>query len=415
MTPALHRAATLAVLLCMAAPAAADTLSIEAVGEAQASDAAARARALDLAFADAVSRALDTLLTADVRRRHQAVLLDQVIRRARLYIGSYKVAEETRRGPLLRVRIAARVDVDGLRERLAALGIGQGRGASASTPAGTSGAAPSSRRAALLLGATVDGERLVTFGDPAGDGGALGRALAHRLREQGLEVVSTAGLRVSAARVPARGLPLNDQAAAFLAQDAGAGVAFVIGAELGQPGRIHGTNLHGAAGRAALRVLDVVGPDAQLVAEAEVSGGGFADTPEDALAAAATSLARQATGAVAGHVAAYWPPSVPAGGALLIEVEGFSGWQNVDALIAHLARTHGIRRVWPRQVGARGVTLAVDTELSRRRVASALRLANLPAARLDLAAAGDGILVTLHEDPAQAKDPAGRETPGAQP
>lgn len=399
MTSALHRAAIIAAFLCAAMPAAADTVRVEATGQAEARDPAARANALDTAFAEAVSRALSDLLPAATRQRHQAALLDQVIRRARLYIDSYKVVEERAQGPLLRVRIAAQVDVDGLRDRLAELGIDSGAGAGAGSARPR--AAAGRPRAALLLHAMMDGETFTTFGHPAGDGGLPGRALAHRLGEQGFTLTSTAGLRAPAAHQPARGLPLDDQAAALLAQDTGADAAFVVGVELSGARGIRGTALYGAAGRATVRVLDVAGTEPQLVAAAEVSGGGFAGAPDAALAAAAETLAGRITAGVAEATAAYWPPSVPADGALLLAVEGFTGWQNVAALIDYLSRTHGIRRVWPRRVGAGGVLLAVDTDLSRNRVASALRLAVLPSAQLVLGKADEGGLrAVLQEQPA---------------
>ena len=396
---ALHRAAIIAAFLCAAVPAAADTLRVEATGQAETRDPAARGNALDTAFAEAVSRALSNILPAATRQRYQAVLLDQVIRRARLYIHSYKVVEERAQGPLLRVRIAAQVDMDGLRDRLAALGIDSGASGSGAPAGGR--AAAGRPRTALLLHATVDGETFATFGHPGGDGGAVGRALAHLLGEQGFELTPTAGMRTPVSREPARGVPLDDRAAALLAQDTGADTAFVVGVELGGARNIRGTVLYGAAGRGTVRVLDVAGTDAHLVAAAEVSGGGFAGTPAAARAAAAETLASRLAASVAEATAAYWPPALPADGALLLAIEGFTGWQNVAALIDHLSRTHGIRRVWPRRVGAGGVLLAVDTELSRNRVASALRLAVLPSAQLALGKADErGLRVVLQEQPA---------------
>lgn len=408
-------AAVAALLLCTAAPAAAETLRVETAGEAAASDAAARTQALDAAFAEAVSRALETLLPAAARQRHQAALVEQVVRRARLYIGSYKVEDEVRRGDMLRVRITARVDLDGLRDRLAELGIAGGSQPGPARPAASASTTSSSGRAALVLAATVDGETYATFGHAGGDGGPAGRALAQRLRAQGLDLVSLDGMRTATAREPAQGLPLDDADAAFLAQDAGAGVAFVIAAELGQPGLVRGTTLHGVTARAAIRVLDVTGPEPQQVAAARVTTGGFAATATDALAAAADDLARRLTAAVADDMNAYWPPSVTADGGLLITVQGFSGWQNVDALLDHLSHTPGIRRAWPRKLGAHGVVLAVDTDMSRRRVASTLRLATLPSARLELASNGDGILVILHEQAAPATDEGVDTSTGARP
>lgn len=398
-----------AALAAALAPAAvtrawAETVRIEVAGEAPASAADARTRALDAAFADAVSRALEQMVDADTLRRHRDAITDVTVRRARRFIRSYRVLSEDAAGERVRVRISALVDVGGLREALAGAGV---EVAAAPAPPEAAGAG---RSAVLLLRAHVAGAVLTSFtgageisgehggehaGEHPGDGGVAGRELARQLAGQGMALRQVApGSVISAVSA---GLPVDDQTAARVAQEAGAEGALVASVEVAPAERIRGTGLHGAAGRGILRVLDAT--TGELVAAADVSAGGFADTPGVALDLAAAELGRALAAAVAEPVAAHWQPSVAEDGALLVAIHGHQGWQHVDRIIEHLSRSSGIQRVWPCRVGAGGVVLAVDADAdgarARRRVAALLRQLSLPDAGIAIDQAGDGLALTL--------------------
>lgn len=391
--------AALAAVLAPAAVTWADTVRIQVAGEAPASAEDARTQALDAAFADAVAQALERLVDADTLHRHRSAITDVTVRRARRFIRSYRVLAEDTTGARTRVRISALVDLERLREAMASAGVKVG--ATPASPEATGAA----RGAVLLLRAHVGGAVLASFTDPsgaapagdAGNGGAAGRELARQLGEQGFSLRRVAPGSVAGAG--SAGLPVDDHTAARAAHDAGAEGVFVASIEVAPAERIRGTGLYGAAGRGILRVLDAATGTPELVAEADVSAGGYADTPGVALDLAAAELGRQLGTAVAEPIAAHWQPRVAEEGALLVEIRGHQGWQQVGKIIEHLSRSSGIQRVWPRRVGAGSLVLAVDADVdgarARRRVSAVLRQLSLPDAGMAIDDAGDGLALTL--------------------
>ncbi len=395
-----------AIAVALGGSAAADdargsgrSMQFEALGSAPAEAEQARVQALDAAFLEVVEQALVRLLDVSTRARHEADLEARIQRRARRYIRSYRVLEETRRGSRMQVRISAQVDEARLRAALDELGIEAG-----ATPAGGG----TGRRAVVLVQVSQGGRVEASFGADGGDGGPVGRALAELAREYGFGVVGAEGASAPGSGSPGEGLPLDDEAAARVAGAVGADVVFVAGVELGVPGRIRGTALAGVVGRGALRVLEVSDGEARLVADAHTAGGGFASTEAEASEEAARALVRRLGAAVAGAVAEYWPPRAPAEDALLVEIRGHQDWQPVAAIVEHLGRSSGISRVWPRWVGVGGTILAVVTDVegarARRRVAAALRRLDLRgtgpegagALEMDIDDDGEGLRVTVH-------------------
>ncbi|HWN70870.1 MAG TPA: hypothetical protein VNM90_24680 [Haliangium sp.] len=397
-------AVALVAALAAATPARAeDPVRLEVTGEAAAGAQDARTRALDAAFAGAVSQALERLVDAQVQRRRGEDIARVTVRRARRFVRSYRVLEEGTRDERMQVRIAAQIDMDGLRAALAELGIEASAGDTAA-PGPASGAsngakipaAPPGAPGALLL------IRTHTAGSRPGsddlEGGAAGQALARQVRELGFAVRGTGANRARPRSDDPRALPFDDDAAAEFGQQAGAACVVVAGLEIAPPVRIRGTRLHGAAGSARIRVLDVRSGAAEVVAEAEVSGGGFSGAPDAALEQAQSALGRQLAGAVADLMAGHFRPAVAAEGALLVEIRGHTGWQDIDAIMTHLARTSGIERVWPRRVGS-ALILAVDADVdgdrAQRRVASILEKLSLPAAALEVERTRQGLLITI--------------------
>jgi hypothetical protein len=399
-------AVALVAALAAAAPARAETVRLEVTGEAPAGAEDARTRALDAAFAEAVSQALARLVDAQVQRRRSEDIASVTVRRARRYVRSYRVIEESTRAERVQVRIAAQVDMDGLRAALAERGI-EVRPEATAAPAPSAGTEPAPRGAPgalLLVRVHVAGGSRSSPGNDE-DGGAAAQALARQVRELGFALRRTGADRARPQGVDgdAGALPFDDAAAAALAQEAGAACVIVAGLEMTPAVRIRGTRLHGAAGSARVRVLDVRSGVAEVVAEAEVSGGGFSGAPDAALEQAQSALGQRLAGAVAELMASHFRPVVAAEGALLVEVRGYTGWQDVDAIMTHLARTSGIERVWPRRVGG-ALILAVDTDVdgerAQRRVASILERLSLPAAALEVERTRQGLVLTIAPRPA---------------
>jgi hypothetical protein len=394
-----------------AAPAWADTVRIEATGEAAAEATGgteARTRALDAAFAEAVTQALARLVDGSVQRQRGEDIARVTVRRARRFVRSYRVLDEGTRGQRMEVRIAAQVDLDGLRAALAEIGIeargGESGGADGATPAPAAGKAGASG-ALVLMRVEVVGSTQASLGT-----GAI-EALERQVSELGF------GLRRASEAAGRRAgdgdaLPFSDDAAAELGEEAQAACVLVVGLEVTPAVRVRGTRLHGAAGHGVIRVLDVRSGVAEVVAEAEVSGGGFADAPEAALERAASVLGQRLIGAVSPAMGAHFRPAVATEGALLVEIRGHTGWQQVSSIISQLARTSGIERVWPRRVGSGAVILAVDTdgdgERAQRRVASILERLTLPAAAISVERSRQGLALTIEVGESGRTD---RETP----
>lgn len=370
-------------------PAAADTRSIEARGQAPAGSESARVAAIDAALAEAVSQILGELVTPELRRRHGKVLTDEVIKRARRYVASFTVVDENEAEGTYHVRVKARVDLDKLGAALGELGIA----------AGQVQASPGARtrpRVVVLVHASLGNTVTTTFGESKDEGGPPGRALMTAVRERGFEIASAQGASLPIAAEAPQGVPVSDQAAAEIARKAGAGGAFVIGLQAEVDGPIRGTSQTGARGRASMRVLELGDAGMRLVFQDQVKAAGFADSADDALAQTSLALVSRLVQAMTRPVADHWPLVRTSDDVLLVDVQGFQAWQPVRALVDYLAGTRGITRVWPRHVGKSGVILAVDTELDRKRVASALRRAQIAGGELRIDNWDDrGLRVTI--------------------
>ncbi len=380
------------------APAWADTVRIEATGEAAAEASGgteARTRALDAAFAEAVTQALARLVDSSVQRQRSEDIARVTVRRARRFVRSYRVVDEETQGQRMEVRITAQVDLDALRAALGEIGIeargGEAGGADGATPepAGKAGGSG----ALVLMRAEVAGSTQASLGNGATE------ALERQVRELGFGLRRASEAAGSRAGDRDAALPFSDDAAAGLGQEAQAACVLVVGLEVTPAVRVRGTRLHGAAGHGVIRVLDVRSGVAEVVAEAEVSGGGFADTPEAALERAASVLGQRLIGAVSPAVGSHFRPAVATEGALLVEIRGHTGWQQVSSIMSQLARTSGIARVWPRRVGGGAVILAVatdgDGERAQRRVASILERLTLPAAAISVERNRQGLALTI--------------------
>jgi hypothetical protein len=120
-------------------------------------------------------------------------------------------------------------------------------------------------------------------------------------------------------------------------------------------------------------------------------------------------LGQRLIGAVSAAVGSHFRPAVATEGALLVEIRGHTGWQQVSAIVSQLSRTSGIERVWPRRVGSGAVILAVDADVdgerAQRRVASILERVTLPAASLTVERNRQGLALTI--DPGATR----QETP----
>lgn len=389
-----------AALIAGAAPSAAaqTTASITATGRAEAADAtpsrSARQVAIDRAFADAINQQLARELTTTERRRGRDVLQREIVRRARLYVRSFKVVSEASEDGRLVVTIRAAVDQDKLRGKLAELGIdGAGARPAPSLPTG-------SRPPLVVILHASRGEVVdTTFGARGGPGGPAGVALAAQFDALGFALASAAGSEAPTSTDAGASLPVGDSAAVELARRVGAGGAVVVGIDVTGDGPIRSTSLRGAAGTGTVRVIDAA--TGAVVARGRVDAAGFGDSERAAVDTAAATLGRLVADDVAGAVTRHWPSAVatPDDGRIVV-VRGAARWPSVTAVMARLRRVPGTRGVAIRRLQAGTVALVVGTSLTPAQLVRQLRGVALPLGTASVRVAGDRVDVIIDGDAA---------------
>ncbi len=394
-----------AVLALVLMPASAsaqdgDKVSFETRGEAAGADEAARGRALDLAITTEVERALRSLVSDKDRSEQRAALDKGVVRRARLFVSSYRVVSEKADGGRTQVVVAATVDLARLRSTLTELKVpvAGGSGGSGGSSPGPSGEG-SGPAAILLLKVTTPDGSTTSFGRGGGDGGAAGEALAREITATGLRVRPAGGEQIAVSTGEGDPLlPVGDEAALDIARRLGAAAVWVVGIDVRAEGAIRGTRLSGAVGRGKLRVLDA--ERREVIAEAEAEGAGFDRDGSQAADAAARDLAQRLAGGAAGKVDPRWSAAASAGGPqVVVRVRGARTWASIGALIHKLSTTTGVEAVHAREVVRGRIALGVETRLAPARVATALAQARLPSGTLAAQARGErGVDVEIRGD-----------------
>jgi hypothetical protein len=365
--------AAVALLLAVAGPAAAeDVATYETDGAADTAVADARTRALDVAFAAAVRRALTEVVPAAELARRKDELDRQLVTRARLWVASFKVLRQADAGGTLRLTAAVRIDRERLRAKLAELGVPLLPAAPVAPPV----AAP--RAATVLMRVVNPGGVMATYGAGASREIPASEAVAAAVQATGLSVVPApaSGPAVS----PEGALPLDDAAARALATAAGAQVAVIVSVGLDGAGAVRASRQTGALAHARVRVLGV---DGALMGEGTAQGGAYAGSEVPAMngaliraaSLAVTAALPTARGEVAGAPPrpAPPPPLAAAKGEVLVRVRGTTTWSTIGALRQQLSTTAGIDRVRIDRLGADEVVLAVTTGQRADRVAAAAK------------------------------------------
>jgi hypothetical protein len=385
-------AATMMVVLAAVAaprPAAAeadDTSLVQTTGAAAAADSDAREKAIDRAFARAVDESVAALVSARVRKLHQAEIRDQVVRRARLFVARYSVRKEGTEdnggdGATSRGQVDAWIDRGKLRQTLTGLGIElDSRGA----PAPGTRARPTIMLIAL---ANVDGTAGATFGRDGGDGGAVGRGIDRALSEYGFDVIGAAGLSAQISEAAESALPVTDEAAIELAREAGAGGAVIVGADVTSSGKVRGTALMGVAGRAAVRVLDL--DTGKIIASEDVESAAYGESAGAAADKGAAALAARTVSAVGRAMERRWPAAVASATGIAVEISGSLSWAPAREIVRALEKAPGITSVEPRRFRSGSIALDVITDLPASRVAKAISGAKLESVALDVRTVGD--------------------------
>ncbi|MCE9572771.1 MAG: hypothetical protein K8W52_06400, partial [Deltaproteobacteria bacterium] len=262
---AFRNGAVLAAMIAMAGVARAeDVASYDGDGAAAATLSDARTRALDVAFATAVDRAVTEVIAPADRTAHRGDIDRAIVGRARLYVASFKVVTEGADGADFHVSATIKVDRDKIRAKLGELGIPylpKAGTLEVPLPVGPIGAVPihvgpaepPTTRATVLLRVTTPTAVLANYGVEGGDPPGID-AVAERATRAGLTVVPAPHSGPSA---HAGGdLPLDDEGARALAGDAKARVVVLVGVALEGTGPVRGTREQGAVAVATARVLD---------------------------------------------------------------------------------------------------------------------------------------------------------------
>ncbi len=382
---ALTRGAALAAVIAMASAARAEDLgSYAGEGAAAATLSDARTRALDVAFATAVDRAVTELVAPADRTAHRGEIERAIVGRARLYVASFKVVTEGADGADFHVTAQIRIDRDKLRAKLGELGVpvvARAGTLDVPLPLGPIGTVPvhvgpAATRATVLLRVTTPTAVLATYGVDGGDTPGAD-AVAERAARAGLTVV--AAPHSGPAAHGGGELPLDDDGARALAGDARARVAVVVGVTLEGTGPVRGTREQGAIAVATARVLDDRTVTGQGRARSGAHGLDVATAVTRAARAAATEAAAQALtppsprGLPGAPPAPAAPPLGGEAGAVLVRIRGALAFGGVRAIRDQLASEAGVERVLIRRLAAGEVVLVVRTRQRADRLASAVR------------------------------------------
>jgi hypothetical protein len=336
------RAMRLLPLVLVASTALAQEPSFEALGQAPvvAGDRVrARERALDEALKQAVEQATATVLDPDQLVARSGELKLRVYPRAKTYVATYRVLEESETNGLFQVHLSAQVATARLARDLAA-------------------APPTvAKPGAKLRGIACVGAQ----GPPAmSDAVALvptvgGKALRELL----------AAHNVDAAQAPAS---CSDEQASAAARAGAAQGALVGSVELAPGGAIRGTSLAAAHAKAK---VDLVEPDGRVSGSADAERDAYgADAGHAAVEAARQALADAAT-KLQGAISQRWAASAPSGG-VIVKIQGAPRWVDFQAVVRAIAAIPGVAAVEPRRFGRGESEVVVRTATPAQQLAQSL-------------------------------------------
>ncbi len=395
-----RRVAVLALLLALASTGRAraeEVQTYEVVGQADAGAGDPRAVAVDDAFATATREAVEDLLSKAQRTEHRALIGKEIYGRARRWVASYKVLDDTTSEGKRKLTVSVRLHRDTLRARLVELGIlaepvTSGEPAVAdgvgSSPGPSPAAAAASRwagQSATLLLRVRRGERLAASYGASGERELVGaEAATSALAARGL-VLRPAPFSGPGARAEGE-LPMSDDAARALAKEAKAELAVLIGAEVTGRQAVRGVASPMILARAKARAV-ATGRDR---IEGEGVGAVVVPAGEDERAIAAAALDRAVTAAVVEALPQTAAVAAPAAeltsddeplpaveGAVWVRVAARTPWRVVSAVLRHLGKQPGTKAEL-RRLSPAGYLVLVTSSSSLERIAALTRSAALP-------------------------------------
>jgi hypothetical protein len=377
-----------------------DLVAYQAEGDAPAGGSDARVMALDEAFANAVTSALTELVSAETRTARKAELDKELVSRARLWVAKFSVTKDETVEDRRELTVSVRIDRDKLRARLTELGIALKE--TAAEPAGTGDPTAASAvrtPTGLLRGMTPAGIRADYGASAEKDVPGLA-VLTGVLRTNGYAV----------RRAPASGaaptgeteLPLSDEEADALANEAKADVVAIAGVKVGAAVAVRGQATTAALVTAHVRVVDrkdhkVLG---QGVATAGAKGPDAGYAIDRALVGAATDVmppaaARlSAAGAFNGNDTPVVEPGV-----VLVRLPSKTPYASVLLEQKYLAGAKGVRAATLRRLSPGGWVIGVATGEPIEQVARVAKKAPSTDTSASVKIVGEIVEVTLSGAP----------------
>lgn len=395
--------ALLALLLALAPigrARAEEVQTYEVVGQADAGAGDPRAVAVDDAFSTATREAVEDLLTKAQRAEHRALIGKEIYGRARRWVASYKVLEDTTAEGKRKLTVSVRIHRDTLRARLVELAILEEAAAPGdepaddvvtppSSPSGASGSSSEASRwtgqSATLLLRVRRGERVAANYGASGERDLVGADAASAvLSSRGL-VLRPAPFSGPGARSEGE-LPMSDDAARALAKEAKAELAVLVGAEVSGRQTVRGVASPMVLARAKARVLAT----SRDRSEGEGVGAVVVPAGEDERAIAAAALDRAVTAAVSEALPMTSAVAAPAAeltsddeplpaveGAVWLRVAARTPWRVVTAVLRHLGKQPGTKAEL-RRFSPAGYLVLVTSSSGLERIAALTRSAALP-------------------------------------
>lgn len=382
------------VLALLAVPARAEDLATyDAEGDADAGGADPRVAALDEAFGKAVGLALIDIVTADVRSAKKADLDREIVAHARLWVSKFTVVKDRTDDDRRQLKVSVRVDRDKVRAKLTELGI----------PVMTAGEASKGRSVTVLLRLNTPTGVRASYGASAEkDLPGLG-ALSGALRTGGMSI-KRAPASGPAARADGD-LPLGDDEADALGNDAKAELVAIAGVTVGPPVILRGIPTSGMLVTAHVRLLErrgkkLVGQGTATVASRGTEPAVVEHAIEHALVGASTDVLpppKQTLGPATGFSGDDTP--LPEAGVVLVRLARGTPFALVAAEQKYLSGAKGVQRAVLRRLSPGGWVIGVTTTESIDRIATIVKKAPTADTTAKVKVAGDVVEVTLGTGP----------------
>jgi hypothetical protein len=335
-----------------------DIVAYQAEGDAPTASADARVMALDEAFAHAVGNALSDLVAGDVRTARKGELDREIVARARLWVAKFAVTKDETVDDRRELTVSVKIDRDKLRARLAELKI-------ATKDAGAGAAiepTPAQRTATILMRLALPGGVKAVYGPNAAQDAPGLTALTNLLRNAGFAV----------RRAPASGpaprpdgdLPLSDDEAEALANEAKADIMAIAGVSVGPSVVVRGQPANAALVTAHVRIIDR--KDKKVLGQGAASAAARGEDPgyavDRAVLGAAIDVFPPAP-AKLGPAGAFRGEDMPLteAGVVLVRLPARTPYASVLEEQKYLAGAKGVRAASLRRMSPNGWVIGVVT------------------------------------------------------